>query len=93
MKDKEELIEKAIELKDLGYVIDIKGNTPLKYALKRENHLSTKYLLEFVSRSEELVTLITQEELCGIIKSGVPNVVPFLEKTVKKIEDNVPNTG
>ena len=49
MKDKEELIEKAIELKDLVYVIDIKGNTPLKYALKRENHLSTKYLLDFVT--------------------------------------------
>lgn len=93
LKDKEELIEKAIELKDLVYVIDIKGNTPLKYALKRENHLSTKYLLDFVTKNDELVTLITQEELCGIIKSGVPNVVPFLEKTVIKIEDNLPNTG
>jgi hypothetical protein len=93
LKDKEELIEKAVELKDLIYIIDIKGNTPLKYALKRKNHMSTKFILNFVSNDDELVSLIDQEELCSVITSGVPNVVSFLEKTVIKIEENVPNTG
>jgi len=58
LKDKEELIEKAVELKDLIYIIDIKGNTPLKYALKRKNHMSTKFLLNFITNENELVSLI-----------------------------------
>jgi hypothetical protein len=55
--------------------------------------MSTKFILDFVSNDNELVSLIDQEELCSIITSGVPNVVSFLEKTVIKIEENVPNTG
>jgi hypothetical protein len=55
--------------------------------------MSTKFILDYVSNDDELVSLIDQEELCSIITSGVPNVVSFLEKTVKKIEENVPNTG
>ena len=55
--------------------------------------MSTKFILDYVSNDDELVSLIDQEELCSIITSGVPNLVSFLEKTVKKIEENVPNTG
>lgn len=66
----------------MKYVIDKDKNTPLNYALNKNNLPTINYLLDYIIKSEKQIIPINDDELCEVIKSGSPKLKNFLRKTV-----------
>ena len=66
----------------MKYAIDKDKNTPLKYALNKNNLPIINYLLDYIIKSQKKIIPINDDELWEVIKSGAPKLKDFLKKTV-----------
>jgi len=57
-------VQTATTYKDVSYVRDQYGNTPLLYALKRNSNSKVGWICEYMSAYPKLVAEVTNVELC-----------------------------
>ena len=62
------LIKECCKLKNVAYIRDANGNTPLLYALKRECYETIDELLLYISQSPKLINNISLAALCLLMK-------------------------
>lgn len=58
---------------------DVNGITPLKNAIISKNFRAMEELLNFVKRSEQEISMITQDELSLLLENPCKNLISFLE--------------
>ena len=50
------LVKEALKTKNLAYVRDINGNSPLNYAIKRKDYETLENLLKFLAETKKYIS-------------------------------------
>ena len=75
-------IKECCKLKNVNYMRDINGNTPLLYSLKRKCYETIDELLLFISERRHLINKVSLAALCRMMELAPSNLIYFFQKAV-----------